>query len=70
MVDKFNKYFVNVASDLNDQKYNNLNPNQSLDFKQFLKNKVSSSIFLTSIEQVEIYNIIKDLFRLIKTHSI
>jgi hypothetical protein len=61
MVDKFNQYFVSVASELNDQKYKNMDPNCTVDFKQFLKNKENSSIFLSDIDEVEIRHIIRGL---------
>ena len=55
---EFNNYFVNVADKLNKSKYTTIQPH---DFKQFLSNPSSSSIFLSSITSAEIIDIINKL---------
>ena len=52
---KFNEYFVNVAKNLNADEYSNLDaPN----FKQYLRNSITNSLFLSPITDNEIYDII------------
>ena len=42
IVNKFNEYFVNIASNLNNTK----SPSDFKDYKVFMKNRVEHSIFL------------------------
>ena len=55
---KFNEYFVNVARNLNIDKYNNLD---APDFKHYLSNSVKNSLFLSPITDNEIHDIINSL---------
>ena len=55
---KFNEYFVNVARNLNSDKYNNLDVP---DYKQYLRNSVNNSLFLSPITYNEIHDIIISL---------
>ena len=55
---KFNEYFVNVAKNLNADKYSNLD---APDFKQYLRNSITNSLFLSPITDNEIYDIINSL---------
>ena len=55
---KFNEYFVNVARNLNIDKYSNLD---APDFKQYLHNSVANSLFLSPITENETYDIINNL---------
>ena len=55
---EFNNYFVNVADKLNKSKYTTIQPH---DFKQFLNNPSSFSLFLSPITSAEIINIINKL---------
>ena len=55
---EFNNYFVNVADKLNKSKYTTIQPH---DFKKFLNNPSSSSIFLSPITSAEIIDIINKL---------
>ena len=55
---KFNEYFVNVAKNLNADKYSNLD---APDFKQYLRNSITNSLFLSAITDNEIYDIINSL---------
>ena len=55
---EFHNYFVNVADKLNKSEYTTIQPH---DFKQFLKNPSSSSIFLSPIISLEIIDIINKL---------
>ena len=55
---KFNEYFVNVAKNLNADKYSNLD---APDFKQYLRNPITNSLFLSPITDNEIYDIINSL---------
>ena len=55
---KFNEYFVNVARNLNIDKYSNLD---APDFKQCLHNPVTNSLFLSPITENETYDIINNL---------
>ena len=55
---KFNEYFVNVARNLNIDKYSNLD---ALDFKHYLRNSVKNSLFLSPITDNEIHDIINSL---------
>ena len=55
---EFNNYFVNAADKLNKFKYTTIQPH---DFKQFLNNPSSSSIFLSPITSAEIIDIINKL---------
>ena len=55
---KFNEYFVNVARNLNSDKYNNLDVP---DYKQYLRNSVNNSLFLSPITDNEIHDIIISL---------
>ena len=55
---KFNEYFVNVARNLNIDKYSNLD---APDFKQYLHNSVTNSLFLSPITENETYDIINNL---------
>ena len=51
-------YFVNVAKNLNADKYSNLD---APDFKQYLRNSITNSLFLSPITDNEIYDIINSL---------
>ena len=55
---KFNEYFVNVARNLNIDKYSNLD---APDFKHYLSNSVKNSLFLSPITDNEIHDIINSL---------
>ena len=55
---KFNEYFVNVARNLNIDKYSNLD---APDFKHYLRNSVKNSLFLSPITDNEIHDIINSL---------
>ena len=55
---EFNKYFINVANNLNTDKYQDTPPP---DHSCYLKNSVQSSIFLSSIEEEEVSDIIHKL---------
>ena len=55
---KFNEYFVNVAMKLNIVKYNNVD---APDFKQYLRNSVNNSLFLSPITDNETHDIINNL---------
>ena len=55
---KFNEYFVNVARNLNIDKYSNLDVP---DFKHYLSNSVKNSLFLSPITDNEIHDIINSL---------
>ena len=55
---KFNEYFVNVARNLNIDKYSNLD---APDFKHYLSNSVKNSLFLSPITDNEIRDIINSL---------
>ena len=55
---KFNDYFVNVARNLNIDKYSNLD---APDFKHYLSNSVKNSLFLSPITDNEIHDIINSL---------
>ena len=55
---KFNEYFVNVATKLNIDKYNNVD---APDFKQYLRNSVNNSLFLSPITDNETHDIINSL---------
>ena len=55
---KFNEYFVNVARKLNIDKYNNVD---APDFKQYLRNSVNNSLFLSPITDNETHDIINSL---------
>ena len=55
---KFNDYFVNVAKNLNIDKYSNLD---APDFNQYLHNSVNNSLFLSPITENETYDIINSL---------
>lgn len=56
----FNNYFISIASRLNSDKYDNYT-GQVPDFKDFLKNPVSNSIYLNPILETEIGDIINSL---------
>ena len=51
-------YFVNVAKNLNTDKYSNLD---APDFKQYLRNSITNSLFLSPITDNEIHDIINSL---------
>ena len=55
---KFNEYFVNVARKLNIDKYSNVD---APDFKQYLRNSVNNSLFLSPITDNETHDIINSL---------
>ena len=55
---KFNEYFVNVARNLNIDKYSKLD---APDFKQYLHNSVNNSLFLSPITDNETHDIINSL---------
>ena len=55
---EFNKYFVNVANNLNISKYQDTPPP---DHSCYLRNSVKSSIFLASINEEEVNDIILNL---------
>ena len=55
---EFNKYFINVANNLNTDKYQDIPPPEH---SCYLKNSVQSSIFLSSIEEEEVSDIIHKL---------
>ena len=55
---KFNEYFVNVAKNLNADKYSNLD---APDFKQYLRNSITNSLFFSPITDNEIYDVINSL---------
>ena len=55
---KFNEYFVNVARNLNIDKYSNLD---APDFKEYLHNSVTKSLFVSSIIENETYDMINSL---------
>ena len=55
---KFNEYFVNVARNLNIDKYSKLD---APDFKQYLRNSVNNSLFLSPITDNETHDIINSL---------
>ena len=54
---KFNKYFTNIARNLNESK----SPDEFKDYKKFMKNRIESTIFFDAIESNEIDKIIKEL---------
>ena len=57
IVNKFNEYYVNLAKNLNNSK-----PEDDFkDYNKFMKNRVSSTIFLTDIEEHEIITLIDKL---------
>ena len=55
MCTKFNEYFVNVAKNLNADKYSNLD---APDFKQYLRKSITNSLFLSPITDNETHDII------------
>ena len=55
---KSNEYFVNVARNLNIDKYSNLD---TPDFKQYLRSSVNNSLFLSPITDNETHDIINSL---------
>ena len=55
---KFNEYFVNVVRKLNIDKYSNVD---APDFKQYLRNSVNNSLFLSPITDNETHDIINCL---------
>ena len=55
---KFNECFVNVARNLNIDKYSNLD---APDFKQYLRSSVNNSLFLSPITDNETHDIINSL---------
>ena len=57
---RFNEYFVNVARKLNIDKYNKYNVDAP-DFKQYLRNSVNNSLFLSPITDNETHDIINSL---------
>ena len=54
----FNVYFVNVARKLNIDKYSDVD---TPDFKQYLRNSVNNSLFLSLITDNETHDIINSL---------
>ena len=56
----FNNYFTKVADNLNKEKYDNY-VNEVPDYRKFLKNPVSNTIFMTPAGFSEIYDHIKNL---------
>ena len=56
-----NKYFTGVAHQLNVDKYGESLMDESLNFKRFLKNRVSSTMFFTDIDSNEIQSVIRKL---------
>ena len=58
----FNKYFTEIAQSLNEEKYgsNSKATEPSDDFKKFLKNRVSNTMFFTDIDYGEIITIISN----------
>ena len=57
IVNKFNSYYVNIARDLNNSK----STEDFNDYRIFMKNRISDSIFLEEIETNEIDTIIGNL---------
>ena len=57
IINKFNEYFVNIATNLN----NNMSPDHFHDYKVFMKNRVADTMFFDDIESNEIDDIINNL---------